>query len=292
MLQTEKGWVKFESWEEFTAMAGYIPEINPKVSGLKEVIGSYREPEFKTCCISSCHTKHYRGYIVSTDDGHMTNIGVNCGNKHFGIDFEHMRYRLDRDVKSQLYREMVDTAQNKVADWQQKCEALKPSASALIKQNRQLHNRDNGLPDYINQELANLMRAQDNMLTRTRNATEEEKEIGRTTGSPIEVITENIGILNGLSGIRSIDDIRKILILDLEVKLKELTEIDIDSASDKDVEDLAKWVGEVDSKIGLVSSIIDSCNLFFDKENISLLAEISENSDDEKRVMNIARQYG
>ena len=45
--------MKFESWEEFTAMAGYIPEIDPKVSGLKEVIGSYREPEYRTCYISS-----------------------------------------------------------------------------------------------------------------------------------------------------------------------------------------------------------------------------------------------
>jgi hypothetical protein len=251
MLQTEKGWVKFNSWEGFTEMAGYIPEIDPKVSGLKEVIGSYREPEFRTCCISTCHTQHYRGYIVSTDDGHMTNIGVNCGNKHFGIDFEHMRYQLDKDVKSQLYREMVDTAQSKVAGWQQECEALKPSASALIRQNRQLHDREKGLPDNINHELANLMRAQDNMLARTRNATKEEREIGRETGSPIDVVTEDIGIINGLSGIRSISEIREILILDLDVKLKELAEIDADSAADKEVADLAKWVGEIDSKIGL-----------------------------------------
>lgn len=291
-LKTDRGWESPQTWEDVLQLPGYVQEIDPNVSKLFAVVGKYREAEKKRCSISTCHTKHNRGYLVTTKDGHITNIGVDCGNKEFGIEFEQMSRQLDKDWRSQQYREIVSTAKNKIEGWERECKKLRAPASWLIKQHTDMKNRDEGIPEYIYRELTGLMRAESNVLFKQRVATAEEKEFAREIHNEhIETVPEEVGILKGLSGLKSINQLREILAVDLETKLKLLVETDVDTASDKELAEWARWVEEVDSKISLVSSIIDSCHLFFTRENISLLAEIAESDYDENKVMAIAKQY-
>ena len=291
-IKTDRGWENPQTWKDVTSLPGYVSEIDPKVSELFAVIGKYREAERKVCSISTCHTKHNRGYIVSTKDGRVTNIGVICGDKHFGVDFEHMSRQLEKDWLNQQRRETVSTAKNKIEGWQRECEFLREPASWLLKQRNLLRNREEGLPENILANLLGLVRTGSNVLVRQRRATKQEQEIAREINNEfIEFVPEQVGTLNGLSGFGSIDQLREILSVDLGTRLKELAGSDVDQMTDKELGDWSKWTEEVDSKISVVKSIIDSSNLFFTQENFSLLCEIAEDPDEEKTVMNLAKQY-
>lgn len=56
---------------------------------------SWRYP----CGISSCRTKHMRGFGVLLDNGQRSNIGHNCGSKHFGSGFEEMKSRMEYNAR-------------------------------------------------------------------------------------------------------------------------------------------------------------------------------------------------
>ena len=68
---------------------------------------SWRYP----CGISSCRTKHMKGLGVLLDDGHRSNIGHNCGTKHFGAVFDDLKSRMQYNARRAGYlrrREPLD----------------------------------------------------------------------------------------------------------------------------------------------------------------------------------------
>lgn len=68
---------------------------------------SWRHP----CGIASCRTKHMKGFGVLLDTGQRSNIGHNCGSKHFGAEFEDLKSRMDyndRRAKFLRRREPLD----------------------------------------------------------------------------------------------------------------------------------------------------------------------------------------
>ncbi|MCF9035289.1 hypothetical protein JKI98_10575, partial [Acinetobacter nectaris] len=55
---------------------------------LKDLIGYYLFKEQVKCGISSCGTKHQKGYIASLQNGKEIIIGHNCGKRYFGMSFD------------------------------------------------------------------------------------------------------------------------------------------------------------------------------------------------------------
>lgn len=294
-IKNDRGWENPKCWEDVESLAGYVKDIDPNQVKLKAVIGKYREPELRVCGLSSCHTKHFRGYLVSTTDGRVTNIGVDCGKKHFGVDFDTMSRQLDRDWQNQMHRETIASAQNRIENWEQECSLLlngEYGGTWLSKQFRALMNRDKGLPQSITKTITDLIKTGNNVLFKERIATKQEKEIFKETGQKIsEVVREEVGSLKGLSGLGKIEELRNLLPKDLEPNLKVLANIDVNNVDEKELRYWSKWSGDVESKLLSATSIIDDARQFFSKENISLLAEISETRDEEKIVMTFSKRY-
>lgn len=88
------------SFEEIEARPNFIErKVIPKgeaVEGiLSDLVGYYLFKDEVKCGISSCGTKHQKGYIASLSDGHEIIIGHNCGKKYFGVSFDEKTVQFD-----------------------------------------------------------------------------------------------------------------------------------------------------------------------------------------------------
>lgn len=294
VIKKDRGWVKAESWEEVESLPGYIRDIDPKVIKLEDVIGSYREPEFRVCGLSTCHTKHYKGFIVSLEDGRVTNIGADCGSTHLGVEFDQKSRQLDRDWASQERREAITSAKNRIEQWQNECQQIRNEehgASWLIKQNAAMNDKTNGLPESVTKFIYDAIKTGDHTVYRERSATEQEKEIARETGQGgIQFIKEDVGTLAGLNSLAKVHNLRDIFVSDVEIHLNTLERSNVDELLDKDLRFWAKWCSEVDSKLDQVRTIVRETQKFFTRENIGLLMETVQ-GEDRVKVMQFAQQY-
>lgn len=294
-IKIDRGWENPKTWDAVESLPGYVKDVDPSTAKLNSVIGKYREPEFRVCGLSNCHTKHYRGYLATTTDGRITNIGVDCGKKHFGVDFETMSRQLDRDWQNQERRETLTAGLNKVEGWQKKCEFLlnsEHSASWLYKQYRLINSADGGLPKRVINILRDMMKKGTNVLIIEREATQREKEIAVEMGQQIPIaISDEVGLVKGLSGLNRIDELRDILAKDLEPNLNAFATINVEDMKEQDLRYWSKWCGEVESKLNTAAAIIEDATQFFSRENILQLGEVVDGRDDEKVVMTIAKYY-
>jgi hypothetical protein len=114
-LNTEQGIVKLESWADIEGIPGFVKNFDLKNAELETVRGNYKFSDKVQCGLSSCHTPHFKGYLVGTKDGHCTNIGKDCGTKFFGLDFETLSRQFDRDVEDNDNRDNLHSFKNRIS---------------------------------------------------------------------------------------------------------------------------------------------------------------------------------
>ena len=107
VLNTLKEIIRVEKWTDITERPGFSGDLDPSESKLDAIIGRYAFKDYVRCGLSNCHTPHGRGYIVVTKDGHETNIGKDCGKNYFGVDFETLSNKFDRDITEKENREKL-----------------------------------------------------------------------------------------------------------------------------------------------------------------------------------------
>ena len=300
-LTTERGLVRIGTWSDIETLPGFDKNIDPKTVKLQSILGKYRFADHVTCGLSTCHHKHFRGYVVVAEGGRVTNIGKDCGKTHFGVDFETLSREFDRDLLDRERREALHAARNRVDSYARQIDELKNAPKGgtwLNKQLKALREIGTGLPPNLCRVLDNLIRAQSNTLVRQRLASERELEIMRETGAIAEddkrskvMIDEEVGLLAGLPVLYAENDIRQLLVLNLGETMGRLRKIDIDSASSHELAILTKRVSNIEPTMERCQQIIVIGQQFFARENLAQLAEITESADDEKRAMDFARRY-
>lgn len=124
------------SFEEIEARPNFIERIViPKgeaVEGvLNDLIGYYYFRDEVKCGISSCGTKHQKGYIASLNNSHEIIIGHNCGKRYFGISF---------DEKTTQFEHLKNNANQyvQIKDMFEKLELLKDNLERILNQSGKL----------------------------------------------------------------------------------------------------------------------------------------------------------
>jgi hypothetical protein len=300
-LNTERGFERIESWTDIEGLPGYHKDIDPKAVKLSSIIGSYRFSDHVTCGLSTCHHKHFRGYVVTTSDGWVTNIGKDCGRTHFGVDFETLSRTFDRELMDSDRRVALGAAKSRLSIYLQQIDELKSAergATWLNKQIKLLRQSENGLPHNICRRLDEMLRTQSAALKRARRATKAEIEVMRATGRLKEddhrtevLVEDDVGILSGLAVLKVENDIRELLILDLGDTVDRLHAIDIAAATSHELGQLTKRVAEIEPKLDQCRRIVALGVQFFDRENLSQFAEVAETNDEERQIMAFARRY-
>lgn len=94
------------SRERFTSPLDFFDDGNGRSFG--SIVAPYHlSGEMIKCGIKTCRTPHWHGYIITTSDNLETNIGKDCGKKHFKADFTAEMKRHDALYERKLKIERI-----------------------------------------------------------------------------------------------------------------------------------------------------------------------------------------
>ncbi|MFM5728345.1 hypothetical protein ACET8R_17495 [Aeromonas veronii] len=287
-LNSERGFVKVESWEDIETLPGFTTNLDPKEHELNQIIGRYIFKYYIKCGLSSCHTPHGKGYIVSTKSGPITNIGHNCGKNHFDVEFDQLSKAFERDISLHTYRENIGSTLIVLDLYKEKITSIRSGsqgADVLYKKSRLLAKGSSSCPEAATSIISKMVRSRNPVITTEREASREEIDDleviqGKKLPRPY-YIEEKIGELSGLSFLFEENCLRSILILDLEEGFKSLSELDIDNGSFNDLKRWSAWCFDIERKIEKTKSLIEIGRIFLQKDNLLKISEAI--SDKEQR---------
>lgn len=289
-LNTEKGLVRIESWDDIVSRPGFLATVDPKTVKLKEIIGSYSFDTFIQCGLSTCHQPHGAGFLVVTDSGNETNIGRICGKRHFSVEFSQMSRIFLGRVRAQQNRELLWQLKSRLYAIASEVAALRtePMGAAWIHPRiSRLTGASLGLPQPIINAIREAIR-RDGTLMRERAATQQERErqaaATQITGLErreriLAFVAERVGHLEGFAALAPGNSLRDALGA-IEPFLTALEAADIDSLADKDLRELAKMGGALDSNLERLRTLVAAGRRLLTRANLQQLAQfVSLRSD-------------
>ena len=283
-LNGEKELTRIHDWADIQARPDFDGQLDPNAHELEAIIGSYALRDKIPCGLSNCRTPHGRGYLVATKDGRTTNIGKDCGRVYFGVDFETMLSQFTRDIAAKEHRERLwsfsfrfDEINAAVASMR-KGGAGAAGADCVHKKTRPLIVLNAGCPDPIVRRVVQLLRTGGDEVMGVREATREEIEreeamSGRTVKRP-HYIEAVVGRVEHLDALRSENDLREILIVDLETNLKAFAGLDIDNLSPSQLSHWSKWSSSVELSLERAGEAIRMGRALLTPENLAPLATL------------------
>lgn len=296
-LNGEKGLIRVESWDDIESRPGFVADMNPVEHRLDTIIGRYIFRDRIHCGLSNCHTPHAKGYIVVTTDGYETNIGKDCGKREFGVDFDTLSRQFDRDITEAENRERLWSFSFTLEQYEECVADLRKrpfGADWAYKRSRSLVSVGREIPDSLVRRLHSMIKTRTAAITRARVATEEEAEekeaaTGRTIPRPAYV-EESVGQLDGLAALYPENDIRELLIIDIETNLRMFREKEIDSMTFSELKKWVKWVDSIDSTLEKAEWSIAQARNLLRPENLRQLQEVLEDGDERRAFLTFLRK--
>jgi hypothetical protein len=286
-LNTNKGLIKIEGWDEIESRPGFVKNLNPAKHTLDSIIGRYIFKEKILCGLSNCHRPHAKGYIVATKDGHETNIGKDCGKTYFGVDFETLTKKFDRYIAESENRERLWSFSFQVEEFESRIIELRngqKGADWIRKHILPLVGQSSGCPVEVVRRIASMIKAGTSLLTIDRVATEAEiqnLEVSQDRKLPRpQYIDEPIAEIVGVQALYPENDLRRLLILDLQENIKAFREKDIDTLSFEDLMYWAKWVASVENTIEKARDVISLAHTLLTQANLEPFTKILSTEKD------------
>lgn len=288
-LNGERGFEKVESWEEIISLPGFTDNLDPTKYKLREIIGRYIFKEKIPCGLTSCKQPHGKGYIVTTKTGEVSNIGNVCGKTHFGVEFNELSKIFDGAVTEHNNRESVGSFLFQLDNNIERVENIRSGdttgADWIYKTSRALIQKGRGCPESVTTLVSRLVRNRSGAIIIPRIATEAEvKDMeviqNKTLGRP-QYIEEAKGNLRGIEVLFQENDLRDLLVIDIEENLKSLADLDLDNATFRDLQRWSKWCGEFDEKLENSESAVSAGRMLLSKDNLMQLLPVLQ---DQKEV--------
>jgi hypothetical protein len=270
ILNGEKGFVEVASWEDITSRPGYAANLNPKEHKLKSIIGRYSFAEEIRCGLSDCHQRHKKGYLAVTETGAETNIGKDCGATYFGIEFKTIARTFDRDVATAKRRETLTALTARLDGISQRIAEMRSAPRGADWVHRQISYLTNPARCEVAKAVSAMKRARRNEIFIERPATKAEADVLReSTGRPgPHFIKEVYGHLDGLEALYAENDLRQLLIIELEQKIAAFRSASIETMEDRDLRRWARWAGTIDSTLQRAGAAIETGRRLFVVKNL------------------------
>lgn len=280
VLNSDKGFVQVENWEDIETRPGFTNNLNPKEHSLSAIIGSYAFTDLIRCGLSNCHTPHNKGYIAVTKEGRETNIGKVCGKNYFGVDFETLRRKFDDDLQEKRDRDTLWSFSFKLDEFKERIHDLRSQphgadwAYKLLRPLKDGSRNFTGIASIINK----MIKSGNPKLTKAREATDAEIDALETaTGRHIDrphVIEEPIATISGLEALYQENDLRNLLVFELEERIKTFESNNIDTLTRSQLRTFAKWAGSTDASFDRAVASLKSARTFLTKQNIAPFANV------------------
>lgn len=284
-INTERGLTNLNNWEDVLVTAGYTPNLDPNKHELSSIIGRYIFRDKVKCGLSNCHTSHERGYLVTTKSGEVTNIGKDCGKKYFGVNFEDLSKKFDRDINEKEMRERLANFAFGVEELEDQLNKLRHASKGadwIYKQVNILQSRGGSIPEHVVRLLAEMVRSGSGTITKSREASSEEFEALKATGANLNkarYIDESVGEIVGFEVMYPEYNLRKLLILDIEENLREFKKLNVDIMNYEQLKNWTKWIGSIDNTIETAKLAIKHGQRLLTRENLIQLNKVLTHAD-------------
>ncbi|HUX63254.1 hypothetical protein [Sulfuricella sp.] len=286
-LNSDKGLVKIESWEDIEQLPGFVTDMNPSDHKLEAIIGRYAFKDKIKCGLSNCRTLHGKGYIAKTEDGRSTNIGKDCGKNYFGVEFETLSKKFERDVTESENRDRLWSFSFQLDELEQKLDNFrcqKRGADWVYKKSRPLVSLGSGCPEEIVHRISAMVKARTTTLNLQRPATETEIETleamqGRKVQRP-HAIDEPIANIAGLQVLYPENDLKELLVNDLVINIKSFKSNDIDSLTFEELRYWTKWVSSIENTMEKAANAVVLGNSLLSQSNLDPLARLLSKRED------------
>lgn len=290
VLNTEKELIRVASWDDIVTRPGFSQSLNPNEHELKSIIGRYAFSERIQCGLSTCHTPHGKGYIVTTKDGLETNIGKDCGKTYFGVDFDTLSRSFDQDVTDKENRDKLWSFLFAADEFKSKVSGMRLQARGanwIHKTSRDLLEVGRSVPDPIVRRVESMIRSRNPALMGAREATDEEvasqeAREGRRVNRP-HYVEHVIAFISGLEALYPENNLRDLLVVDLETNLKAFERSSIDIMTSAELSHWSKWISSTDATLDRATLSIDYGRRLLVRENLAAFSEILTTSDERRR---------
>lgn len=292
VLNSEKEIIRVEAWEDIVTRPGFNRNLNPEKHALESIIGRYAFRDYVPCGLSNCHTPHGRGYIVVTKDGHETNIGKDCGKTYFGVDFETLSNKFDRDITEKENREKLWSFFFRSEEFHAKVTTIRTEENGANWVYRETSNLLNPqkVPSKAIRRINSMVKARDSRLFQDREATEDEiEQMERAQGRRIrerpQYVSIPLGQLQGLDALYPENNLRVLLVEELEERLKLLGDTNIDALSFEDLRKWSKWLGSLDALFERATQSVKSGRMLLTQANLGTLSDAASLSTEEHSML-------
>lgn len=297
VLNSEKEIIRVETWSDITERPDFSGDLDPSTHELEAIIGRYAFKQYVPCGLSNCHTQHGRGYIVATKDGQTTNIGKDCGKTYFGVDFETLSNKFDRDMTEKENREKLWNfffRSEEVLAHVSTIRKEERGADWVYKQTNALQNsRD--VPAKVIRRLASMIKSRDPRLTQDREATDAEvaqleQAQGRRLTRP-HYVSAPLGEVVGLDALFQENNLKVLLIERVSERIKELNENDIDTLTFEQLRKWSRWLGELDEILERAMRAVRNGRMLLTQENLLTFSDAVElNTEEHQFFLKYLRQ--
>jgi hypothetical protein len=288
IINTDFGLVPVESWDDVLSLPNYTPDLDSKQHELATIIGRYLFRERVRCGLSNCHTPHEKGYVVTTKTGAVTNIGKDCGAKYFGVDFEDMTRKFDRDLHEREMREQLTSFMFQIEFLEERLHEIRRSTKGADWMHKSIHALQmigGNVPAGVVRRLGAMVRSGSGVINLSREATAAEVDAARSMGVKISMpyyVDEPVGEIVGIQAMYPEYDLRKLLVLEVDEKLKEFKTKNIDTLTYDQLKEWAKWQGGIDRVLDSVNEAIAYGHRLLTRENLCQFNKVLSKSEIEQ----------
>jgi hypothetical protein len=286
-----------EKWDDMFTRANFSTDIDGSKVLLKKVLAPYRHlSPMQPCGLKNCRTPNANGYLIVAVDGRETNIGADCGRKHFP-DFHAQTVHIDRIVRERELRARaveaktdVDRVQAEIedirkrdrgADWLSRClRGLKKVLCDIDPQLWVTIKRRGATGQAEVNEVRALSKAEAKARTNVirgidktkKSVAFEEIRVGQFTG--LEVLSPGL-------------DLHKILVDNLGAAISRLRGCDPENDPIRVLRLLVQAHGDVGGQLRQAERAIDAGHEFFSESNMKLLPYLSQDARHKSKLQGI-----
>lgn len=282
LLEGEE-FAEVDSWQTICDRPNYLENLIAQDRRLEKIIGYYELPNKVKCGLSNCHTPHFKGYVVETDNGTETNIGHTCGTKYFDVQFETMSSEFLNSLEFAKAKIFIKENKSKVFEYWQAVTSLEVGQKN-IKWAINLHTQITD-PDIIGisayRALRQMQANNNGNVTISRPPTKKEIELAQISGQPTPQAVEIVvGFISNIDFLSPHNDLIDLYEKQLRGTVKSLEEADPEKLSRTQMRPIVNGINALNTRIEKAKEIVIQSRAFFNKDNLSqLLNSLEENEN-------------
>lgn len=272
---------KIESWDDIFNRPRYSRDIDGSRDTLKGVLAPFLLSPLQPCGLKNCRTPNGRGYLVVAADDRETNIGANCGKKHFP-DFRAEFVRIDRIVRERDIRIRARAAKADAGRIRAQVDFLRKQPHGADWVDRCIRGLKNSLLSIDARLWPTLRRRATNRIAdvnevRYKTKGEGRSEIRVTGKGETRIVRQSaieetrVGSFTGLMVLTPERDLHELLITRALAIARSLEQCEPDTDGYKPLNKMLQAYGEVDTVLRQAEWAIESGREFFAAQNINLL---------------------